>query len=104
MSDQTLQVDRWLLSEPGGPAGPFWGIVTQSGRVIALQIVECQHAEILQIMWNIVSGDEDTIKELSSHLTFVFDETLGPEMLPEKPDDYFIKAVMDAILLQSIRI
>ncbi len=42
---QTPQVDKWLISEPGGPAGPLWGIVTQSGRVIALQIVERQHAE-----------------------------------------------------------
>ena len=37
MTDQTQTppVDKWLISEPGGPAGPFWGIVTQSGRVIA---------------------------------------------------------------------
>lgn len=103
MSDktQTPQVDKWLISEPGGPAGPFWGIVTQSGRVIALQIVERQHAEILRIMGNIVSGDNDTIEDLCVHLSSIYDQTLGPEMLPEKPDDYFINAVMEAILLKS---
>ena len=100
MTDQTQTppVDKWLISEPGGPAGPFWGIVTQSGRVIALQIVERQHAEILRIMGNIMARDEDTIKDLCSHLPSIFEETMSSETLAE---GYFINVVMEAILLKS---
>lgn len=48
-----------------------------------------------------MGGDDDTIKDLCGHLVSIFRETLGPEMLPAKPDDYFINIVMEAILLKS---
>lgn len=35
----------WILGEPGGPAGPFWSIVSSSGEVIALQIPSKANAE-----------------------------------------------------------
>lgn len=60
-------IDKWILSPPGGPAGPFWGIVTQSGKVIALQILERKHAEVLRIVGNVVQGDEDTIIEIEKY-------------------------------------
>ncbi len=59
MSDQTPQFEKWILSPPGGPAGPFWGIVTQSGRLIALQIVEKTHAEMFRIVGELVNGGDD---------------------------------------------
>lgn len=30
--------EKWIVAKPGGPAGPFWSIVSSSGRVIAMQI------------------------------------------------------------------
>ncbi len=51
----------YVLSPPGGPAGPFWGVVSQSGQVIALQILERQHANQLVVLHNILSGDKDTL-------------------------------------------
>jgi hypothetical protein len=30
--------EQWIIANPGGPAGPFWGIVSSSGRVVAMQI------------------------------------------------------------------
>lgn len=33
-------IDKWIVVKPGRPAGPFWGVVASSGRVIAMQIPE----------------------------------------------------------------
>lgn len=30
--------EQWIVGKPGGPSGPFWSIVSSSGRVIAMQI------------------------------------------------------------------
>lgn len=30
--------EKWIVGEPGGPSGPFYSVVSQSGRVIAMQI------------------------------------------------------------------
>lgn len=66
-----MSADKWILSHPGGPAGPFWGIVTQSGRVVALQIVEREHAEILQIMGNLLAFDPSTTQEVGMNILHI---------------------------------
>jgi len=81
MNEQTAQADKWILSPPGGPAGPFWGIVTQSGKVIALQVVEREHAEILRIIGNVLIGDDATVRRIANHT-----------------DEIPIRAVIEAIL------
>jgi hypothetical protein len=30
--------ETWIVGEPGGPAGPFYSVVTERGRVVAMQI------------------------------------------------------------------
>ena len=37
--------EKWIIGEPGGPAGPFYSVVTQQGGVIAMQILERGSAE-----------------------------------------------------------
>jgi hypothetical protein len=59
--------DKWILSPPGGPAGPFWGVVTQTGKVIASQIIEREHAEILRIIGNVLEGDDFTIRQIGNY-------------------------------------
>lgn len=100
MSDQTPQVDKWILSPPGGPAGPFWGIVTQSGKVIALQIVERENAEILRVVGNVLAGDDATVRKVAERLTSIFNETLDAETMLGSNDDegYFVGTVIEAIL------
>lgn len=100
MNDQTQQVDKWILSPPGGPAGPFWGIVTQSGRVIAFQIIEREHAEILQIIGNVLAGDDATIGKVAKKVTVIFDNTLDIETMlgPNNDESYFIRSVIEAVL------
>lgn len=33
-------MEQWITVQMGGPAGPFWGVMSDSGRVIALQILD----------------------------------------------------------------
>jgi hypothetical protein len=32
--------EKWIVGLPGGPAGPFYSVVSQQGRVIAMQIID----------------------------------------------------------------
>jgi hypothetical protein len=36
--------EKWIVGEPGGPSGPFYSVVSQSGRVIAMQIADEKYA------------------------------------------------------------
>ena len=96
---KTPQVDKWILSPPGGPAGPFWGIVTQSGKVIAFQIIEQQYAETLRIMGNLLAGDFDTHKAAGKCLFEILDRDF-PDRLQggEDYEGYMVRAVVEVIL------
>lgn len=32
--------ETWIVGQPGGPSGPFYSVVSQSGRVVAMRIPE----------------------------------------------------------------
>lgn len=98
LNEQTPQVDKWILSYPGGPAGPFWGIVTQSGKVIALQIIEREHAESLLIIGNVLGGHLATVRKVAERLTLIFSETLDVETMLGNDEGYFINSVIEAVL------
>ena len=40
-----MSTERWNIGLPGGPSGPFYSIVSESGRVIAMQIPSKEVAE-----------------------------------------------------------
>lgn len=96
MNSQTPQIDKWILSPPGGPPGPFWGIVTQSGKVIALQIDNHVNAKILQIMGNLLAGDFDTNRAAGKCLYKILDQD-HPGRL-QGDEDYMVRVVAEAIL------
>ena len=54
--------------------------------------------KILRIMGNLLAGDFDTIKNLSSHLSSIFDITISGDTMLGDDEDYFINAVAEAIL------
>ena len=31
-------MEKWIVGQPGGPSGPFYSVVSQRGRIIAMQI------------------------------------------------------------------
>ncbi len=41
----------YLVVPPGGPAGPFYGLVNSRGNVVALQIVGEGNAKFLAASW-----------------------------------------------------
>jgi hypothetical protein len=44
--------DKWIVGRPGGPSGPFYSIVSSSGRVIAMQIADEQTATYIVQLHN----------------------------------------------------
>lgn len=38
MNHSELAPVEWIVGQPGGPSGPFYNIVSSSGKVIALQV------------------------------------------------------------------
>ena len=59
MSDTTGgEMEKWIVGQPGGPAGLFYSVVSQSGRVIAMQIPDegmarliAQLPELNELRW-----------------------------------------------------
>lgn len=42
--------EKWIVGQPGGPSGPFYSVVTQRGRMVAMQIPDKNDAyQISQI-------------------------------------------------------
>ena len=39
--------EKWIVGDKGGPAGPFYSVVDQYGRVIAMQILERDKAMLI---------------------------------------------------------
>jgi len=47
--------EKWIVGQPGGPAGPFYSVVSSSGRVIAMQVIDLDGA---------TSNDRDYAEEM----------------------------------------
>jgi hypothetical protein len=58
--------NKWIIGKPGGPSGPFWSVVSQSGEVIAMQITEDKWAEMLATSGNAFKGDFDLLNVMSN--------------------------------------
>ena len=40
-------MEKWIVGSPGGPAGPFYSVVLQTGQVIAMQIPDQGMAKLI---------------------------------------------------------
>jgi hypothetical protein len=40
-------MEKWIVGQPGGPSGPFYSVVSQHGRVIAMQIPDAGMARLI---------------------------------------------------------
>lgn len=40
----------WWIGEPGGPSGPFYSVVSATGRVIAMQIPDRSMAQAISAL------------------------------------------------------
>lgn len=41
----------YIIIPPGGPAGPFYGLMNQKGNIVATQIVGEENAKFLASSW-----------------------------------------------------
>jgi len=42
-----MSMEKRFVSPPGGPSGPFYSVVTQSGKIVALQIPNQEEARLI---------------------------------------------------------
>jgi hypothetical protein len=40
-------MEKWIVGKPGGPNGPFCSVVSQSGRVIAMRVIDEGMAKLI---------------------------------------------------------
>lgn len=65
---------KWIVGDKGGPAGPFYSVVRQDGRIIAMQIpdkVVAEQIALLPLIRELASeADEYDFKHNSTrHIT-----------------------------------
>lgn len=46
--------EKWIVGQPGGPSGPFYSVVSSSGRVIAMQIPDEKYALLIASFPNLL--------------------------------------------------
>jgi hypothetical protein len=86
------QLNKYILIPPGGPAGPFWGVMRQSGLVVATQIAERDHAQLLVTIGNISAGDFDTVRAVGRRFAEIWSHNPDPGA-----EDYIVRSVIEAI-------
>ena len=85
----------WNIGEPGGPSGPFYSVVRQDGRVIAMQITQRQYAELLQRAGQAMDGDFDTIDLATKRLKEIFKDSIFS--VDEGSEAYIVRSVVEAL-------
>ena len=58
-------MEKWIVGEPGGPSGPFYSVVSESGRVIALQIPDEKIAYLFASFPELLNLLKETIRDYS---------------------------------------
>lgn len=84
-----------ILSPPGGPAGPFWGVISQTGRVLATRIVAREDANLLLVVHNALIGDPDTLEKIRDQTKDVRD--LLDDREGTSSDHFITRAIIKAI-------
>lgn len=74
------------------PSGPFWGVMRQSGLIIASQIQERETAELLVVVLNIIDGDFDTVGAISKEFRSLWDANPDPGA-----EDYLVRQFSTAL-------
>jgi hypothetical protein len=85
--------EKYILIPPGGPSGPFWGVMKQSGPLVAMQIVEQETAELLITILSITDGDFDTVQAVAKEFRKIWDS--NPDLGAE---DYLVRQFGGALV------
>lgn len=95
------RTNKLIPIPPGGPNDPFWGVMTQSGLIIAPQMATEEYAKFLVQAGNAAQCDFETIQTASIKLREIMKRDLKKEdddlPVDRGAENYVIRAVMEAI-------
>lgn len=57
-------IEQWIVVQPGGPSGPFYSVISSTGRVIALQIPDDKVAGRISRMPENDAQDQRLVNDL----------------------------------------
>lgn len=100
-----IKTNELLPIPPGGPAnGSFWGVMAQSGLVIAPQMAMEEYAKFLVQAGNAAQCNFETIQKASIRLREIMERDLdngegGSKFLSvsKGAENYLIRAVMESV-------
>lgn len=88
---------KWIVSPPGGPDGPFYGVVSQTGEVIVLRAGSKARAELIAKLGAILDYDFRTINEAGLNLRRILVRDGAHGAVDLGADDYVVKSVIEAL-------
>lgn len=90
---------KFIIGEPGGPSGPFYSVVSQTGEVVAMQITREYFAKIIQRAMQAESGDDDFLEQLVERFYVIVERDFPNNYKPIDSGsyNYVIRAVCEAI-------
>lgn len=92
------KINRWMLIPPGGPSGPFWGVMAQNGNIKALRMVDRATAEFLVLAGNAVQCDFDIVHNAGIRLREILKrDHPTTSIIDEGAEDYMIRSVLEAV-------
>lgn len=90
-------MSKWNVSQPGGPAGPFYGIVSSTGEVIVLQAGCKEWAEFIAQFGDILDYNLEVIHEAGRHLKDIIKRDGAETAVSPGAEDYVVRAVIEAL-------
>lgn len=91
-------MSKWIVGEPGGPSGPFYSVVSQTGEAIALQVVSQERAEQIAKLGAILDMDFDTVTSAGRKLKHILNRDNADSLIDPGAEDYIVRAVIEALL------
>jgi len=91
---------KWSVGNPGGPNGPFYGVVSQTGEVIVLQAGSKERAELIAKLGAIIDYDFNTVHEAGRRLRQTLTREKTESSVDLGAEDYVVRLVIEALFTQ----
>ena len=93
---------KWIVGLPGGPAGPFYSVVSQTGEIIVLQAGSKERANLIAKLGAILDCNFYTVHEAGIRLREIMTRDFPDSAPDERPidegsEDYIIRSVIEAL-------
>ena len=92
---------KWILGQPGGPAGPFYSVVSQTGEAIVLRSGSEKRARQIVKLGAILDCDFDTIQEAGKRLARILIRDGASSIIEDGLEDYVIRAVIEVLFAEE---